>query len=131
MHKCMNCKYFNPTNDECDNETIDYIFDDVEDCEDFTVRKKCEYRFEHCVNTECMNLCHSLPSERGCYFNYCCKLDDCLCDENCKPHELRHELEHEKENLHKMFDTERFIEKMIEETKLKIEKLENEVKNNG
>jgi len=134
MHKCLNCIYFNPSYYECDNEKWEKThcrFDEPEPCEYFVERKKCKYRYENCDMNGCSIICHRSASEHECHFNYCCDLDDRLCDENCRPHELRHELEHEKENLHKMFDTKRFMEKMIDETNIKIEKLENEVKNNG
>lgn len=129
MNKCLNCIYFNPSNGECDNEEWEKThcrFDKPEPCEHFVKRKFCSHRFENCDMNGCDVICHKCPSDHGCYFYYWCDLDDSPCYENCRSHELRHKLEQEREKLHKMFETKKFMEKMIEETQLKIEKLEKE-----
>ena len=101
MSECKDCKYFDTSCNDCIKDDHDAYKDD-KSCSEFEQRKECKQRYERCYEN-CSIICHRLPSECGCDFNYCCNEDDYLCDEKCELHRTRHEikrLEDERKNLY-------------------------------
>ena len=128
MSKCLDCKWFDPQCNECNQDNhCPFANRDDEVCDKFEQRKKCEHRYENCDINGCSIICHSYPSERGCDFYYECKLDNRYCDENCERHEKRAKLNKLKTQLGKLYSSKTFIEELIEEYKENISKLEKEL----
>lgn len=125
MSKCKECKYFNTSCNDCIKDDHDAYRDD-ESCSEFEQRKECKHRYEKCYEN-CSIICHRLPSECGCDFNYCCNEDDYLCDEKCELHKNRHELNiliEEKRNLVEAYES---IKKSIKRYDEKIKEIEEKL----
>lgn len=125
MSKCLDCKYFDPQCNECNKENHCYIANrDDEACDKFVQRKECEHKYENCDCNGCSIICHSYPSERGCDFYYECKLDNRYCDEKCEIHKDRYEIKNLSEEISKLYEAKRTIEKAIERYNENIKEIE-------
>lgn len=122
--KCHDCVYYDELDQDCIKDQYDGCGLLADKCTIFKERKKCNNRYEDCSGM-CDIICHKFPSDAGCKFIYKCKLDDYACDEKCENHQLRHNLKEKQEELSKLYDTQKFIEKLIEKNKIEIEELNN------
>lgn len=130
MSECIECKFYNPILEDCENEEwckSHCRYDEPTKCEHYIERKKCEHKFENCDINSCSIICHSLPSERGCKFYYQCKLDNYPCHEDCQKHYKRKEFSDKKKELQKLWDMRKFIDELINKCQNDIEKLKEEV----
>lgn len=85
--------------------------------------KDCKHRYELCTNSDCGVLCKSIPSKRGCDFNYVCEYDETICDEECKIHKERY-VKILNNKIHELYASKNTIEKNI----LKLEEELSEIK---
>ena len=77
----------------------------------------CEHKYEECVDALCSVICHSMPSEKGCAFNYLCDYDNYLCDGDCQKHQKEGERQNKEEMLSALHDAKSKIDLVIRRLK--------------
>ena len=75
----------------------------------------CKHKYEECIEALCSVICHSMPSEKGCAFNYLCDYDSYLCDGNCEKHQKEGKLQSKRAMLSSLQDARSKINSAIKQ----------------